>query len=149
MCFEQRLADALRDAAMHLALDDHRIDDGAEVIDRGPADDLGFPGFGIDLDLADVAAGREREVGRIVERALLQARLDLAGRELVRHVGVQRDFAPGDRLVGAGDGELAVLEHDVAFGGLEQCAATFLALASTLSSAFTIADMPTAPEREP
>jgi hypothetical protein len=28
-------------------------------------------------------------------------------------------------------------------------AATFLALASTLSSAFTIADMPTAPEREP
>ena len=38
--FEQRLADALRDAAMHLALDDHRIDDGAEIVDRGPCDDL-------------------------------------------------------------------------------------------------------------
>ena len=78
--FEQRLADALRDAAMHLALDDHRIDDDAEIVDRGPADDLGVAGLRIDLDLADVAAGREGEVGRIVERALLQARLELARR---------------------------------------------------------------------
>ena len=39
--FEQRLADALRDAAVHLALDDHRIDHRAEIIDRGPGDDLG------------------------------------------------------------------------------------------------------------
>ena len=35
--FEQRLADALGDAAMHLALDDHRVDDVAEVVDRGPS----------------------------------------------------------------------------------------------------------------
>ena len=35
--FEQRLADALGDAAVHLALDDHRVDDRAEVVDRGPA----------------------------------------------------------------------------------------------------------------
>ena len=34
---EQRLADALRHAAVHLALDDHRIDNRAEVVDRGPA----------------------------------------------------------------------------------------------------------------
>ena len=74
--FEQRLADALGDAAMHLALDDHRIDHRAEIVDRGPVDDLGRAGLGVDLDLADVAAGREGEVGRIVERALLQARLD-------------------------------------------------------------------------
>ena len=33
--FHQRLADALDDAAMHLALDDHRIDDVAEIVDRG------------------------------------------------------------------------------------------------------------------
>ena len=43
-------------------------------------DDLGDAGVGIDLDLADVAAGREGEVGRIVERALLQARLELLRR---------------------------------------------------------------------
>ena len=29
----QRLADALRDAAMQLAFDDHRVDDGAEIVD--------------------------------------------------------------------------------------------------------------------
>ena len=34
-------------------------------------------GLGIDLDLADVHAGREGEVGRVAERAFLQARLDL------------------------------------------------------------------------
>ena len=78
--FEQRLADALRDAAVHLALDDHRIDQHAEIVDRGPGDDLGVAGFRIDLDLADVAAGREGEVGRIVERALLQARLEFLRR---------------------------------------------------------------------
>ena len=43
--FEQRLADALRDAAVDLALDDHRIDDGAEIIDRGPRDDLALAGL--------------------------------------------------------------------------------------------------------
>ena len=78
--FQQRLADALRDAAVHLALDDHRIDHDAEVVDRGPAGDLDMAGVGVDLDLADVAAGREREVGRVVERALLQARLELRRR---------------------------------------------------------------------
>ena len=43
---EQRLADALRDAAVHLALDDHRVDHGAEVVDRGPGDDLALAGLG-------------------------------------------------------------------------------------------------------
>jgi hypothetical protein len=37
--FEQRLADALHQPAVHLALDDHRVDDGAEVVDRGEAVD--------------------------------------------------------------------------------------------------------------
>ena len=39
--FQQRLADALGDAAMHLALDDHRVDELAEIVDRRPARDLG------------------------------------------------------------------------------------------------------------
>ena len=37
----------------------------------------------------------------------------------MRDIGVERDVAPGRRLVGAGDGELAVLELDVAFGGFQ------------------------------
>ena len=32
---EQRLADALGDAAMDLALDDHRVDDPADIVDGG------------------------------------------------------------------------------------------------------------------
>jgi hypothetical protein len=37
----QRLADTLRNAAVHLALDDHRIDDDAEIVHRRPGDDVG------------------------------------------------------------------------------------------------------------
>ena len=75
---EQRLADALRDAAMHLALDDHRVDEVAEIVGGDELHDLGVAGLRVDLDLADVAAGREGEVGRVVERALLQPRLHAA-----------------------------------------------------------------------
>src|SRR3569833_1632132 len=82
----------------------------------------------VDLDLADVAAGRERKVGRIVERRLLQARLELLPGELVRDVGVERDIAEGRRLVGAGDGKLAVLEFDIAFGRLEHVGGDLLGL---------------------
>ena len=62
---QQRLADALHDAAMQLAVDQHRIDDGAEVVDRGVLHDLDVAGVGIDLDLADVAAVRDRPTARL------------------------------------------------------------------------------------
>ncbi len=48
-----RLADALRDAAMRLAVDDQRIDAAADIVDRGIAGDRRPAGLGIDLDLAD------------------------------------------------------------------------------------------------
>src|SRR5713226_2620454 len=51
--FEQRLAHALGDPTMDLALDDHRIDEDPEIVDRGPIDDVGLAGIGIDLHLAD------------------------------------------------------------------------------------------------
>ena len=55
----QRLADALHDAAMGLAVQDQRIDRAADVVDRSVARDLDHAGVGIDLDLADRAAERE------------------------------------------------------------------------------------------
>ena len=58
--FHHRLAEALRDAAVHLALDDHRVDDVAEVVDRDELLDLHLAGVGIDLDLADVACPPDR-----------------------------------------------------------------------------------------
>ena len=57
---EQRLADALHDAAMALALDQQRIDDRAEVVDHRVLHDLDDAGVGIDLDLGDVAAVGDR-----------------------------------------------------------------------------------------
>src|SRR3989442_5712035 len=112
---EQRLADALRQSAVHLAFDDHRIDDVAEVVASGKIDNLHDAGLGIDLDLTDVRTCREREIGRIVECGLVEAGLQLVERIVVRHVRSQRDFAEGLAAVGAGDAELAVLELDVGF----------------------------------
>ena len=38
----------------------------------------------------------------------------------MRGIGAERDFAKAHGLVGATDGELAVLEYDVALGGFEE-----------------------------
>ena len=78
--------------------------------------------------LADVAAGREGEVGRIVERALLQPRLH-AFRQIVGGYRRERHLEPRHRLVGAGDLALAILDDDVALVGFQsEWAAIFLAL---------------------
>ena len=82
-----------RDAALHLALDDHRVDHAADVVDRDEADDAGDAGLGVDLHLADVAAAGEGEVGGVVERRFLEARLQRLDRVVVRHVGGERDLA--------------------------------------------------------
>ena len=55
----QRLADALGDAAVGLAVQNQRIDGAADIVDRGVARDLDVAGVGVDLDLADRAAERE------------------------------------------------------------------------------------------
>ena len=62
--FEQRLADALGDAAMHLAFDDHRIDELAEVVDRGPASIVTTPVSGsISTSQMWTPAGKVKLVG--------------------------------------------------------------------------------------
>src|SRR5215471_15788480 len=49
--FDQCLSDTLRDAAMSLTVDDHRVDGTADVIDGGVFHNLERAKFGIDLDL--------------------------------------------------------------------------------------------------
>ncbi len=93
---------------------------------------VGLAGCRIDLDLADVGAGREGEVLRVVERRLLQSRLELVDRVLVRHIGGQGDLAERLLLVGALDLVGAVLEHDVGFGRLEKMACDLAALVDHL-----------------
>ena len=89
----QRLRDRLRDAAVHLALDDHRVDDVAAVVDRGVALDRDLAGLAVDLDLGDVRAEREREVRRVEERRRLEVRLHALGQRVRRPGRARR--APG------------------------------------------------------
>ena len=75
-----------------------------------------------------MAACRESEIGRIVERALLQAGLEFLTGEFVRDIGIERDVGPGGRLVGAGDAEFSVLELDVALCRFEHIGGDLLGL---------------------
>src|SRR5258708_4929906 len=113
---------------MDLTLDNHGIDDGAEIIDRGPRHDLAFSRLRIDFDLADVTAGREREVGRVIEGALLETRFQLTADKFMRNIGVECDVAPGDGFVGAADGELSIPEHNIAFGSFQHMGGDLLRL---------------------
>ena len=70
---EQGLAHTLGDAAMGLAVHDHRVDGTPDIVDRSVADDLDGTRLGIDFDLADLRAigkARDREglVGHGSER---------------------------------------------------------------------------------
>ena len=63
---EQGVGDALGDAAMHLAVGDHRVDQEAGVLDRDEALDPHAAGLDIDLDhrrVAGVGIGARRVVG--------------------------------------------------------------------------------------
>src|SRR6516164_9097513 len=122
----QGLADALRDRAVGLAVQDAGVDGAADVVDSGISDDLDRAQFEIDLDLADVAPvrtsadrhglvafGRQRSgqfVGQIV-----------AAKCLARHV----ENVEG--AVGAFDEEIAAGKFDVVFGGFERVSGDALA----------------------
>ena len=64
----QRLADALRCGAVHLAVHDHRVHRAARVVDHRPRGDRDGSGLGIDLELADLAPVRKRERPVLVHR---------------------------------------------------------------------------------
>ena len=76
---EQRLGDALDDAAVHLALDDQRVDLVAAVVDGDVRQQVDRAGLRVDLDHADVGAEREREVGRVVGDLGLEVGLHAVG----------------------------------------------------------------------
>ena len=70
----ERLAKPLGEGAMHLAVDDERIDQAAEIVDCGVTVDGDLAGVGIDLHLTDVTAvGKPWRLGGEI-RACLQGR---------------------------------------------------------------------------
>ena len=82
----QRLAEALRDAAVDLAAHDHRVEHAAEIVDHEIAVDHDFAGLRIDLQLAHVRAVRMvRRIGA-VGAARLQADAELLGQRAHRRV---------------------------------------------------------------
>ena len=87
----QRLADALRDAAVHLAVDDQRIHNVAAIVHRDVALDLDVAGVAIDFGDHDVRAEREREVRRLPEMGRDQAGLGV-GRQLHGAIGGAGDL---------------------------------------------------------
>ena len=61
--FDHRLADALRQAAVNLALDDQRVDQVAGIVHGDQLQQLRLAGLAIDLEHRDVAAERVGVVG--------------------------------------------------------------------------------------
>ena len=107
--FEQRLGDALGDAAVHLAFRQQRVDERAGVVDRDVLAQPHRTRLGVDLDDGDVGAERERRHRRVEDV--------LGGKAAVGAVG---EVAPAEAARRrAGDVEAAVLEHDVADVRLE------------------------------
>ena len=109
---EERVADALRDAAVNLPVDDHRIDEPAGVLGHEEFVDGDVPGLDIHLHHRDMARIGEG-AGRIVGRALGDARQNLALEQVGLMIGGARQFFDRHRAVGAGDARHAILKHDV------------------------------------
>ena len=88
----ERLADALRRAAVHLPLDEQGVDDPAAVVHHHVTQQGDLPGLGIDLDHGDVCAVGEGHVHGVEEIGLVEARRHaprqvVAEMRLARHVG--------------------------------------------------------------
>ena len=115
----ERLADALGDAAVELAVDDHRVDLLADVVDRDIADEVDLAGLLVDLDDRDVRPERPRAVRGVVVGGLVEIRLH-AVRQAEPEVDRERDLLDGLDLVGrALDRVVRAVDLDVLDVGLE------------------------------
>src|SRR6202167_1082289 len=112
---EQRIADALGDAAGDLTVDNHRIDEPAGVFGDNESLDADATGFRIDFDNRAVTGIRESP-GGVVGGRFGNARVDIALEEVSLVVGGAGQTFDGKRAVGSGNAGDAVLNHNV-FGG--------------------------------
>ena len=131
----QRLTDALGQPPVELAVNDHRVDHVADVVDCDIAQQLDGAGLRVDKGDADMGAERIGEVGGVVERGGGEARLQVVG-VVVRQVRLERHVAEPERAVRrAGDAEAAVFVLDVLGGCFEQVGGDLLALLDDLVDA--------------
>src|SRR5690242_15977121 len=96
--FIQSLAQALGDAALHLAIHQQGVDDVAAVVHGHVFLDLRFASFGVHLDRAHVRAEGEGEIGGLEEVSGFHARLETR-RNAAGGVSGEDQFAPGHGLL--------------------------------------------------
>ena len=104
----QRLADALGDATVGLAVQDHRIDRPADVVEGGVTDDFDMSGVRVDLDLANRAAEWKRCHPDELFAICRERSAKILG-DIVPFPGRARHLEQADGAVGA-------LHHEAAFG---------------------------------
>ena len=119
----------MRHPAVHLAVDQQRVDGGTAIVDAHVALQVDLPGLPVHLDDRRVRAEREDEVLGVVEVRLLEAGLHPV-RDVLRHVGRERDVGERQPLVRRSlDLVLAVGELHVLGRGLEQVSGDLARLA--------------------
>ncbi len=124
-------AEGFRQAAVDLALDDHRVDARAAVVQRVEAADRRLARVHVQVDDADIGAIGEGEVRRIVIFHRLQSHL-LAFRHV--RIGGERHLLHGHRLVGrALDAEGVDVPFEVLLGDLEHVGGDLLRLGADLA----------------
>ena len=116
----KRGADALGDAALHLAVDDHRIDHGAAVLGHRVVENLDRAGVGLDRDHDGMGAVGEHAAGfrRLVGRGGVEQRVHAGRQMLLAHVGGIGDLGEADAAARAMHG--ARLQTRVGDVGLQQ-----------------------------
>ena len=82
-----RDGEGFRGAAVHLALDDHRVDPGAAIVQRIKAADVGHTGIGVDVHHTDIGPERIGHVRRVIIADRLQPRLQPRDRLMIGGIG--------------------------------------------------------------
>ena len=120
---EQRLADALRHAAVDLAEHDRTMQRTADVVDGGVALQVDVTGVGVDLDFADMRT----PLGHAMPSTVFTfSMIDALVRLLCRQV------AQADAAISTGDGETARGVDDVGGARLQRIGRQLLALVDQL-----------------
>ena len=99
-------------AAADLAIDDHRIDQTAGILGHQKLLDSDVAGLDIDFNNGGVT-GIGKGAGRIIGRALGDARRDLALEPMRLMIRGARQRRERDGAVGAGDPRRVFFEHDI------------------------------------
>ncbi len=103
---------------MHLAAQQERVDDGAEIVDDEVAHDLDLTGLRVDLDFADMATVRECRRRRREMAAFGKPGFE-PGRQLGGVEGGASDGVDRDAAVRARDGKGPILEGDIGLRRLQ------------------------------